>query len=311
MSHGRDLRRYLVIGASGFVGRHLVARLGAERSVATYRSHPFPGGVHFDSLTMRLADVVLDRSLVTHAFLLNSSSDIDGCARDKVASYRANVTSVCPVIDQLLEWGIMPVFASSDAVFDGTKGFYTEEDRPNPILTYGKQKLAIERFLAAAGRGFLVVRLAKVVGDDRRARSVLGEWMQSIERGETLRLALDQVFSPVSVEDVVEALLRLAECGATGTYHVCGPRPYTRLELLQTLFAEMSRYRSFDAKILPCSIRDFDFVEPRPLDTSMRPDKLVAATGMALRGMTDLCREFARRTYGLEGRMAASGGRPY
>src|SRR5689334_18538577 len=117
--------RFLIIGASGFIGSHLYAALGRERSIATYSSHPVPGGVHFDAVGMRLSDSILrGEHGVTHAFLLHAMSNIDECARKPELARTINIDSQKRVIDDLLGAGVIPVFASSDAVFDGTRGMW-------------------------------------------------------------------------------------------------------------------------------------------------------------------------------------------
>ena len=120
--------RYLILGASGFIGAHLYAALGPARAVATYHKTPVPGALHFDATRMRLRDSILGGTHnFTHAFLLHGVTNIDQCARDPDLAYAVNVTGHKRVIDDLLAAHIVPVFASSDAVFDGTHGLWTED----------------------------------------------------------------------------------------------------------------------------------------------------------------------------------------
>jgi dTDP-4-dehydrorhamnose reductase len=123
--------------------------------------------------------------------------------------------------------------------------------------------------------------------------------MDQLERGEEIRCAHDQIFSPVDVNDVITACVRLTEEGHSGIFHVCCPRPVSRINLLQVLTEEFRRYRKLDARIVPCSIRDFDFAEPRPLDTSMSPAKLYAALGGPFGELGEVCRVAADRRYGM------------
>lgn len=292
-------RRYLIIGASGYVGARLFSILGPNHAVATYNKKPMAGGVAFDAVSMRLADTVLkQRNGLTHAFVLHGITNINACARDPQGAARVNVDSVCSVIDELIHHGIVPVFASSDAVFDGSRGMWTEEDRVNPILTYGRHKARIERHLQEKSCPWLVVRLAKVVSTETGHVDMLGDWMDKLESGAVIRCARDQVFSPADVDDVSRALIRLAEGGFSGVFNVCGPRPLTRLELLETLVSEARRYRDVAAQIISCSLRDFEFAEPRPLDTSMSPAKLYAALKTSFADMQNVCRRTVAKRYG-------------
>lgn len=290
--------RYLIIGASGFVGARFYATIGPARAVATYYRNPFAGGVGFDATKDRLADALLKKdSGVTHAFILHGITNIDACARDPAGTERVNVASIKRVIDDLMEHGVKPVFFSSDAVFDGSRGMWTERDQPNPILTYGRQKVAIEEYLMQRGAPYLILRMSKVVtagpGND-----MLADWMARLEQKADIRCAGDQVFSPVDVNDAVDASIRLAESGESGIFHVCCPEPVSRLALLKMLADEIGQFRAPNARIVPCSIRDFDFVEPRPLDTSMSPAKLYTVLGRPFDDLRQVCREAAARRHG-------------
>jgi len=111
------------------------------------------------------------------------------------------------------------------------------------------------------------------------------------------------------VDDVAEALTRLAEEDFSGVFNVCGPDSMSRMALLGILVEEIRRYRDVRPRIVPCSIRDFPFVEPRPLDGSMLPDKLYRALRRSFRDMRSVCAEVARRRYGDPGGAARPAGR--
>lgn len=292
--------RYLIIGGSGFVGTRLYSFLGQSQAVATFNSRPVAGDVPFDATRERLSDSVLRRYRdLTHAFILHGVTNIDACARDPAGTERINVASIRTVIDELVDHGIKPVFASSDAVFDGSRGLWTEQDTANPILTYGRHKVAVEEYLMRGSFPYLVVRMSKVITTELGCGDILGDWMDRLERCLAIRCADDQIFSPVDINDVVDALIRLTEAGHSGFFHVCCPRPVSRLGLLQLLVDEIRRLRDLDPRIVPCSIRDFDFPEPRPLNTSMSPAKLYATLGRDFDDLSLVCRLAVTRRYGM------------
>lgn len=289
--------RVLVLGGSGYVGRRLVARLGPARAVATYCSRPIDSGVHFDALTMDVSDLIGGGSPISHAVILFGDPNPESCAADVATSTALNVDSIRSVIDRLVALRIKPVFISSEFVFDGVKGNYVETDAVNPVLIYGRQKVAVERHLERMCGDYAIVRLAKVFGAGRGDGTLFTSWLEAIERGAPIRCAQDQTFSPIHVEDVAEALVRLVESDCRGVFHLAGPRPYRRIELLRILLARVPR-EAAAVDVIPCSIHDFPLRERRPLDVSMRPDKLVDATGVAIRDAETACAEIAALAYG-------------
>ena len=70
---------------------------------------------------------------------------------------------------------IKPIFMSSERVFDGGLGNYSEDDPANAETVYGTQKMEIEQYLAQSGGDYAVLRLAKVYGIDVALQSVDGQ----------------------------------------------------------------------------------------------------------------------------------------
>lgn len=281
--------KLLVLGGSSFVGKHLLARLAPAQYTATYAANAYPGTVKFDCTSMRLAATVGDLAAYDQALLLLGDTQPDSCVRDPERSQAVNVDGIKTVIDDLLAAGVRPIFISSEFVFDGHKGQYSETDSPNPILLYGAQKLAIERYLETVAEDYAVLRLAKVYGGEIGDGTLFTNWLPAIERGGRQTCASDQRFSPIHVDDVVDALLKAAESRIRGVFHLGGPEGLSRMECLETLLAQVRRSRPVELEAVPCRINDFEFPEVRPVDVSMRIGKLAAEIGFTPRRVEDFC----------------------
>jgi dTDP-4-dehydrorhamnose reductase len=283
----------LILGASKNVGRHLLARLGA-RALGTVNKSVLPGAMPFDALNMDIAGILDDYPSLTKAVILYGETDPEVCATDPEGTEALNVRSIKRVVDTLAARGHYIIFMSSQFVFDGTKGDYTEQDEPNPILLYGLQKMKVERYLAQTCDHYAVLRLSKAVGDEPRDGTLFPNWVEDILSGRrVIRVATDQILSPIYTPDVVEGLVRTLDLELQGVYHLAGARSYARNELSELLLAELGRRADFALEVIPCSIQDFPVREPRPLDVSLRPDKLVAASGLALTSMDEVCQRTA------------------
>ncbi len=247
---------------------------------------------------MRLCDTLLDGSHgFRAAFILYGITRLDDCARDPVGTSRINVSSIKTVIEDLAQAGIKPVFASSDAVFDGSAGMRKESDPTRPILTYGKQKREVELYLEGSKASWIIARLSKLVSARPEPRNLLNEWAEQLERGTEIRCATDLIFSPADVDDTARALIRLAEAPFTGIYHVCGPDTLRRLELLDLLLQAIRERRHIVPKIVVCRMADLGLSEARPLDVSMSAHKLYSDLDIAFRSMQAVCRDLADYRY--------------
>jgi dTDP-4-dehydrorhamnose reductase len=287
--------RSLIIGASGFIGRELLRVLGPKRAVGTYNTHSFSGGLHFDACTMRLSKLPIDlKGYFTHGVILISNPLIDDCAREPQRSWDMNVRATIDIVEELRAAGIVPVFASSDAVFDGNTGGYGEDAPLSPIVTYGRHKAVVEWYLRTLPQPWMIARMSKTISTGAGRRSLIGGWMDDLHAGRPLRCARDQRFSPGDVTDVAKALVTLAERGETGVFNLGGPHPLSRFELLEILVRHIRAYTPLQTDITACSIHDFGFAERRPLDTSLDSRKAYATLGFEFRDMDWLCSEAAK-----------------
>jgi len=247
---------------------------------------------------MRARDLLGNLADITYGIILLADSQPDSCWSQPGHSELLNVDSVKSIIDDLNDLNVVPVFASTEFVFDGSKGNYTEEDETNPILVYGRQKLEIESYLATCGMPHMTFRFAKIYGDEAGDGTIFVNWLQQLKAGvPAIRCAADQAFSPVHVGDVAETIKRAIESDLRGLYHLSGNRRFQRIELLEMLIKKARQFISVKTAVEPCSINDFDLPEDRPLDVSMCSDKISNDVGMQFADAEQICEQLARQEF--------------
>jgi len=300
---GSSPGKVLLLGASGFLGPFLEQSFGTNDVIRTYSGNPASGGVRFDARTDSVASLLPAKSdLPRAAVILFGQTNVDACAKDPAGTAELNVGSVIRVVDELRSLGIAPVFTSSDAVFDGSRGNWREDDSIQPILTYGRQKHEVERYLLSLPVPGLVVRLPKLLSPSRHLRCMLTDWVVKMGRGDRIQCAVDQYFTPAGVDDVAGAIAQLVHAGASGVYHLGGSERLSRRVLLQAVVDEFSTFATPQSAIEDCSLRDIPVFDPRPLDSSMDSSKLEREHGLRLRGATSIAKSAVRDCLG-----AASG----
>lgn len=287
----------LVLGGSSYIGRHLVGRMSPDRCIATYFRAPIDGGVYFDALSMSLSQVIDRPQDISHAVILLGDTKPDSCAANVPCSQALNVSSIKSILGYLRQWRIKPVFTSSESVFDGRKGDYIECDEPRPILTYGRQKIEMEGHIRDNFDHYIIARLALNYGTQRGDGTLFTSWLDAIEAGRAIYCAYDQVCSPIHVEDTVEALVRLMEGNFDGIFHVAGTKAFSKVELNAVLLNQLKEYSTVQAEVVACSIHDFKVRERHPMNISMRPDKLVRATGVQIRDVETSCKTIVEGAY--------------
>ena len=168
------------------------------------------------------------------------------------------------------------VFLSTDLVFDGQTGHYTETDPPAPLLAYGAMKADAERQVRSGHPTAVVVRASLFVGESGVMRRPAYE-CENLARGRPVTLYRDEWRSPTHVDDVARAVWDLAARDVAGTFHVAGPDRLTRLELGTLLCALFQ----LDARLLHEGPRP----PSRPRDTSLDGSRTAALLGWTPRSI--------------------------
>lgn len=281
----------LIVGSGGLFGRHAAAYFRAVGRGVVCASHRPGTAIRLD-LQWPLGDAVrLIPSGVTHALVCSSITEIELCRREADTTRRFNVERTIELIQALLDRAVQPIFLSSDLVFRGDTGNYAEDDPREPTTEFGKQKKAVEDFILGVRRPFLVVRLSKLYSLDADDPSPVGQTVRAFRAGRTVRAATDQVVSPTWVVDAVKAVDVLVGKQLTGIYHVAAPERLTRYSLAMTI----ARLMGAEKQVERCSIKEFDFLEPRPSDNSLAVDKFISATNFPFSDLRSNLRMVLRR----------------
>lgn len=236
---------------------------------------------------------------MSHVFVLFGMVNPDRCFREPQVTRAVNVSATIALLREAFDMGLTPVYMSTDYVFDGTRGYRTEDETVSPTTSYGRQKAEVEAWLAEQQLPWLVCRSSKIVSGETDTHSVLGQWALDIRAGRAMRCAVDQVFSPALADDIAHAMVTLADSGQTGIFHVAGTPAYSRYQLAALL---ADHIRSIDPEVAidltACNLAEIPFAEPRPLDTSLSVEKLLKATGLRFTTMNALCLAVAQQQFG-------------
>jgi dTDP-4-dehydrorhamnose reductase len=178
------------------------------------------------------------------------------------------------------------IFFSTDLVFDGTRGGYTEDDPPNPLIFYGETKWRAEEVARRHPR-HAIFRLSLTGGRSPTGERGFNEEMKNAAReGKTLNLFTDEYRCPMPSEIAARAVWDMAARGATGTFHLCGAEKLSRWDIGKLLAA---RHPEIEWRIQPGSRANYHG-PPRPADTSMNIAKIQGALSFAIPKISDWLR---------------------
>ena len=193
----------------------------------TFRSRP-PGDDRNHWYQAELTDPVrveklfgaIHPEMVVH---LAALADVGTAEREPEQARAVNVVATEEIVRQCDWYGARLLFVSTEYVFDGQRGFYREDDAPNPTTQYGRTKLAAEVEVAKLGSRASVLRTSIVYGWPEPGRRNFVPWLvDRLQRGETYAGGAQVMRSPFYVEHLVEGIVRLVGEDHPGIHHLAG-----------------------------------------------------------------------------------------
>src|SRR5579863_1102923 len=155
----------LVTGASGLLGAAVLlqAREWGRQVAGISKQHVlrvpgidvYPVDLGEPAATRKIVET-LRPTLVIHCA---AATNVDWCEEHPEQTHRLNVCVSSFLAELAREMGAAFLFVSTDSVFDGKKGNYSEDDPPGPLNIYAKSKLAAEKEVLRTHHSALVVRV--------------------------------------------------------------------------------------------------------------------------------------------------------
>ncbi len=252
----------VVLGASGLVGGSLLKPLAATGTSL----HPREGLAAVDATdegALRRGLAELRPQVVVNCVGL---ADVDRAEREPDLADQLNRLVVENLTRVRSELGFRLVHISTDYVFDGARGHYSEDDPTGPVNEYGRSKLRGEQVLPTDA---LVLRISSPFGETARSSKVqfYRYVSDSLRAGRSVRALTDQRVTATYLPDLAEAISKLLELRRAGVYHVGGPVSYSRYEFARTV-AELLGAEA--GLVVPATRREMtQWSAPRPADTSL------------------------------------------
>lgn len=285
--------RILITGSNGLLGQKLVAALRTDPQVqliATSRGAdrtPQPSGYAYSALDCTNAEQVMTvlREHRPDAIIHTAAmTNVDACELDPAECRKQNVLAVENLCSAAKTIDAHLIHLSTDFIFDGEAGPYSEEDEPRPLSIYGQSKLDAEHAVMNAGlRRWAIARTIIVFGiAPGLSRSNVVLWAKgALEKGQPIKVVHDQWRMPTLAEDLADGCIAIAKERATGIYNLSGPDGMSILELVQ----RVGKFFGLDASVVrPIDSASLNQPAMRPPRTGFVLDKARRDLGYSPRG---------------------------
>jgi len=233
------LKRLLITGISGLLGSN-IAKAARDRfkTFGIYHNQPFRmRDVECLQVDFSKTKNVEGLESIFPDFIIHCAAltNVDYCEEHPGEARRINAIASAFVARQAEQTGAHLIHISTDSVFDGTRGNYTEKDVPNPINIYAETKLEAEQEVMSILPTACIVRTA-IYGWNYQKKFSLAEWMiHKLSQREKLRAFKDVLFSPILANDLAEILFKLEEKKYAGTIHIAGRETCSKFEFAKSI----------------------------------------------------------------------------
>jgi dTDP-4-dehydrorhamnose reductase len=252
----------LILGSQGMLGgelkRTFSRALGWDRREVDI--------VNGEDLENKIAALGQKPAVIINCAAYNN---VDGAEIEKEKAFAINAEAVGSIAKACKKFSIPLVHFSSNYVFDGEKGEYTETDTPNPISVYGQSKYEGEKLLQANCLRYYLIRTSVLFGREAESKYAKKSFIEVMlglsEKTATIKAVNDEVNSLTYVVDLAKAVETLiTQKLPYGIYHITNGGEASWFDFAKEIFSIKGKKINF----VPVKSSDF-------LRQAKRPKKAV------------------------------------
>ena len=238
--------KILITGSNGLLGQKLLQKLRQDSSVQLIATSKGENRIskkgdytYFDlDITNNDAVAQLVASEKPQVVINTAAmTNVDLCEDEKQACDALNVDAVRYLADACEKNDAHLIQISTDFIFDGEDGPYTEEDKPNPLSYYGLSKLKSEQLLQAHAVKWTVLRTIILFGvGENLSKGNIVLWAKgALEKGDSLNIIDDQFRAPTLAEDLADICILAAKKKAYGIFNASGKDIMSIYEIVERI----------------------------------------------------------------------------
>lgn len=253
-------KNLLITGGSGYLGSQIIRMAEHWSAHGTYLHHTPPPSQHatFHQCDLREKEQVeklltkVRPSVIIHTACSNQD--------------KKNLDSILPAALNLAETALKAnarfIHVSTDLVFDGQHGPYSEDAKPSPLSEYGQAKAQSEDIVLKRNQQALIVRPSLIYGLNPIDHQT-GWLIKGIEDNQPITLFTDEFRSPIWVNTLCLALMELAKSSDTGILHLAGNQGINRWDFGQAMLKMLKQ--AIPPNVVPSTIKESGLIRPHNL----------------------------------------------
>lgn len=274
------MTKVLVTGAGGQLGQSL--DLNNVDVILTSRSMSDSIDIELDitdllqvkdSISEHDPDIILHLAAMTH---------VDNC---EVEPEKANEINVKGTENLIRSFDGKIIFLSTDYVFNGEEGPYSENDTEDPINVYGSTKREAENVIKSSSKDWLILRTNVVWNIGGSYKASFADWLvNELSNEQTVSIVTDQWNNPTQTDDLGRVINEIIQQDAQGLYHYGSSNVLNRYDFAR-LIANV--YELDESLITPISTETLNQPAARPLKSGLKTGKIQRDLGITPSDLRD------------------------
>lgn len=267
--------RILIIGSNGMLGQRLTEFLKNRKNsyellCASLEPKSFIPDIEYRQIDItrknKVRELILD---FFPDFVINVSgyTNVDKAETERELAWKINVNGVENI--SLYTWTVDAhlIHISTDYIFDGKKGPYSENDKPCPVCYYGRTKLAAENSIRTSGVRFTIIRTNVLYGPAKYGRPDFVKWViNSLKSKQQIKIVTDQYNNPTYIDDLVNAIHKIILYKKEGIYNIAGNEILSRFDFT----IRIADFFGLEKKlIIPVLTKELNQPAQRPLKSGL------------------------------------------
>ena len=254
----------LVIGA-GFLGENIAQKF-KDHNITQTNLTKINKNSHILDITdeKKVIDCFHD---VKPSIVINCAANIniDFLEQNISTAYSINGEGVRNIAIACKRSNVRLIHISTDGIFDGIHGNYTEEDKPNPINIYAKSKVMGEENIIKNCLNHVIVR-TNFYGNHPQGKSLFNNIFLKLKNNEQFTGFDDVIFSPLEVSNLSDLISDVTFSNYRGILNLSSNQPISKYQFC----CKMADAFGFDSNLIKKgSIEDVGFIAKRPKNTSL------------------------------------------
>jgi len=266
------MRNLIIIGASGLLGSELIKLF--PDAIYTYNNTEIK---HKNAYRLDITDQeslisLLKKFEIKDIIVTSALTDVDKCEIYPDLAYKINAEPFKYITKYLKQVNGRLIQISTDYVFSGEQGNYSEEDLREPINVYGKSKKEAEDIIMGSGIEYTIIRTSGIFGINKATgKTNFFLWIyNNLKENKEIYLVRDQYYSPTLNSILARAIREIYDREISGIIHFSSLDKISRLNfgyIVADIFG-------FDKNLIKeTEMKDMKWKAKRPKDSSLNNEK--------------------------------------